>query len=81
MRIFIHYNKDGKILSVARVDHLAKNLEQPFVLADKNESVLQLKPDDPAAKLASHEIHDGYKVDVRKKKLTKKLKKKSKRRS
>ncbi|MBL7189113.1 MAG: hypothetical protein ISS70_22530 [Phycisphaerae bacterium] len=77
MRIFIHYNKDGRILSVARVDHLAENLEHPFMLTDDDESVLQLKPDDPAEKLASHQIHEGYKVDVKKKRL----KKKSKRRS
>ena len=69
MRTFIHYNKNGKVLSVAQIEVLAEGLEHPFVLTDETEEVLELKYDDPIAKQACHEIHDSYVVDIKKKKL------------
>jgi hypothetical protein len=72
MRIFIHYDQTGRILSVAQVESMAEGLEHPFLLADETEGVLELNPDDPAAKQACHEIHTGYVVEVANKRLKKK---------
>lgn len=72
MRTFVHYDKNGQILSVAQVERLVEGLAHPFVMSNKGEGVLELGADDPAARLEPHDLHDGYIVEVSKKRLKKK---------
>jgi hypothetical protein len=72
MRVFVHYDKEGQILSVVQVERMADDLEHPFTLTEEAQGVLELETDDPTAKQACHEIQADYAVDVVKKKLRKK---------
>jgi hypothetical protein len=72
MRIFVHYDKQGQIISVVQIESLGEGLEHPFLLDEKSGGVLELKADDPAASLPLLEIHEGFVVNVDSKKIERK---------
>ena len=72
MRTFIRYDERGEIISVLKAAIMPGGAEHPFQLTGAGEGVIELKGDDPVAALDSLEIHDGYTVDVKEKRLVKK---------
>ncbi len=71
MKIFVKYNNDGEILSVSKVDVMPEGLDQPYVL-DENEFVLVAPGKKEFVNLDAIQLHEGYKVDVKKARLVKK---------
>jgi hypothetical protein len=71
MRIFVLYNDQGEIQSVARVEALAEGVEHPFFVPDKTSAVLELKGSKWAG-IEAAELHDNYRVDTSKEKAVKK---------
>ena len=72
MRMLIHFDKQGQIISVAQAESLDEGLEHPFVLDAKGEGVLELAADNPLADLPGHAIFDDYVVNIKRKTLVKK---------
>jgi len=71
MRVFVKYNSTGDVLSVSRVEKMPPGM-QLYAERGPDEFVMELPPDAPQAKLELIELHEGHKVDVKKKKLIKK---------
>ena len=66
MRLFIHYNAAGDILSASKVEIMDESLVHPFGGTDNEESVLEVEPTDELKALDCHEICEQYTVDVKK---------------
>jgi hypothetical protein len=72
MRVFVKYNRDGEVLSVSKVEMMPQHLEQPFGTLEDGVQFIEVDAKPPATQLSALELHEGYKVDVKKKKLVKK---------
>ncbi len=72
MKIFVKYNNDGEILSVSKVDVMPEGLDQPYGLLGENEFVLVAPGKKEFVNLDAIQLHEGYKVDVKKARLVKK---------
>jgi hypothetical protein len=71
VRTFIHYDQNGEIVSVAKVEVMPEHLEHPFTLTEEAHGVLELDPEDPLAEKAGGELIGAYSVDVKSKRLRK----------
>ncbi len=71
MRIFIKYDQSGQILSVWKLDQLPEGEDQPFSNLADGESVVEVPDEGAIQKLELMQIHEGYRVDPKKKKLVK----------
>lgn len=68
-RVFIHHDGKGRILSVARVEGMAEDLEHPFLLGDETHGVLEVSEDHPALAEGTGTLPDTHQVDVSERKL------------
>lgn len=71
MRLFVKYGSTGEILSVAKVEFMPEEMPHPF---DDNQdaTVMEFPMDPDLEELDCAEIHDGYMVNVKTRKLRKK---------
>jgi len=72
MRLFIKYDTNGEILSVAKVDVMPEEMSHPFD-DDPDANVMEVPVNAEFEQLECATIHDNYVVDI----ITKKLKKSS----
>jgi hypothetical protein len=70
MRTFVKYNRDGVVLSVAKVRIMPAQLEHPFADLADGDGVLEVSG--PLADVDTAELHNGYQIDVKKQQLVKK---------
>jgi hypothetical protein len=71
MRLFVHFDRGGAILSVSKVEFMAPGLEHPHGALQEGDDVLELTPTAEQAALDVHELMERYSVDVKKRKLRK----------
>lgn len=71
VRLFVHFDRNGTILSVSKVAFMAPGLEHPHGALQDGEDVLELAPTAEQAALDVHEIMARYSIDVKKRKLRK----------
>ena len=64
LRIFVHHDKDGKIISIASVETIHDTLPHPFCLDDLQHGVIETSSDDPALAGGLQCAHDNGRVDV-----------------
>lgn len=69
MRMFAKFDKSGKILGTFRWKGVLEGFEHPYSNLAEGEFAIEVEPADAFAPLSCLEIHEKYKVDVRKKKL------------
>lgn len=72
MRIFVKYNKAGDILSVTNVDNLPSDIDHPYGAMNEDELVMEVSASEEFLRLDVLQIHELYRIDVKKKKLVKK---------
>lgn len=72
MRTFIHYDEDGKIISVVQTETLLEGLSHPFFLEDEKHGAAEVTEDAAAGKHDAAELIEGFKFDAAKSKLVKK---------
>jgi hypothetical protein len=60
-RIFVHHDKDGKILSIASVEIMQERLPHPYWLETPSQEVLA---DDPALANGLEHAYRDLRVDV-----------------
>lgn len=70
MRTFVKYNRDGAVLSVVRVQIMPAHVEQPFADLADGDAVLEVPS--PLVDVDAADLHNGYKIDVKKQQLVKK---------
>lgn len=70
MRLFIKYDSNGEILSVAKIEVMPEEMPYPFV-DDPEANVTEVPIDSKLEELDCSTIHDGYVVNVKTKKLKK----------
>ena len=71
MRLFVHFDRSGRILSASKVEFMAEGIDHPHGALAKGEDVLELTPTAEQAALDAHELLARYTVDVKKRKLRK----------
>ena len=71
-RLFVRFDKNGKVVSTMKVNVMDESLEHPFCFLEEGESALEIKASARYKSLQCHEICEQYMVDVKKKKLKKK---------
>jgi hypothetical protein len=71
MRLFVHFDPNGTILSVSKVEFMASGLKHPPGALQEGEDVLELVPTAEQAALDVHELMARYSVDLKKRKLRK----------
>jgi hypothetical protein len=69
VRLFVHYTKDGQIVSTTKATVLPEGLEHPYVDVGEDDAVLEVEPSAELERLAAHEIAEQYSVDVGAKQL------------
>lgn len=72
MRLFIHHDSKGNIISVSKAEVMDASLEHPYAGLGPGESVLEVKPTSELEALDCHEICERHLVDLKKLKLKKK---------
>jgi len=72
MRLYIKHDAKGNILSVAKANQSDDSHGHPFADVDENGGVLDVEEAGELTELECHDIHEQYKVDVKKKELKKK---------
>lgn len=72
MKLFIHFDKDGKILSVAKVHLIEHESHHPFVHAEKPDQVIEVAATRELKDLDAHEIAEQYLIDITSRVLRKK---------
>jgi hypothetical protein len=70
MKLFMHFNEDGQVISVAKVHGEEGAAQNPFFHAEQ-ERVLEIKATEELRALDAHEIAEQYVVDVKNKRLKK----------
>lgn len=71
MRLFVHFDRKGTVLSASKVDVLADGLDHPHGALGDGEDVLEVHPTPEQAALDAHELMARYAVDVKQRKLQK----------
>jgi hypothetical protein len=71
MRLFVHFDRGGTILSVSKVEFMAPGLEHPHGALQEGDDVLEQTPTAEQAALDVHELMEHYSVDLKKRKLRK----------
>lgn len=74
MRLFIHFDKQGKIISASKVEIMHHGLEHPHGALNAGEDVIEMKLSGEMAALDAHEFAEKYTVDIKKRKLQKRRK-------
>ncbi len=72
MKLFIHFDKDGQILSVAKVHLMEHEGHHPFIHAEKSEQVIEVAATRELKDLDAHEIAEQYMIDITSRVLRKK---------
>ena len=72
MRTFIHYDEDGKIISVVQTESLPEGLSHPFILEDEKHGAAEITDDAAVEKHTAAELIDEFKFDAAQRKLVKK---------
>jgi hypothetical protein len=72
MKLFIHFDERGQVLSVAKVHAAGGRTQNPFLHVGRQEQVLELELTEEFHALDAHEIAEQYAVDVKQRKLMKK---------
>jgi len=72
MKLFIHFDEQGQVLSVAKVHAAGERTQNPFLHVERQELVLELDLTEEFHALDAHEIAEQYMVDVKLRQLTKK---------
>jgi hypothetical protein len=71
VKLFVHFNEDGQVISVAKVHGEEAVAQNPF-LHTEQERVLEIKATEELRALDAHEIAEQYVVDVKERRLRKK---------
>ena len=71
MELFVRFDRNGKILSVAKVQQMHESLTHPFGGLEEGDDVLRLEPTEELAALDAHEIAAQYSVDMERRTLRK----------
>lgn len=71
MRLFVHCDKDGGILSVAKVEDASPGLH-PFMHVGEPDRAVEVSHTPEVERLDAHEIVEQYEVDLRSNRLRKK---------
>lgn len=72
MKLFVHHDEKGQVLSVAKVHAGTSPAQNPFVYVDSLEHVLEIEATKEVGALHAHEIAERYEVDMKKRNLRKK---------
>ncbi|MGH7600535.1 MAG: hypothetical protein ACREOI_29620 [bacterium] len=75
MRTFVTFDKKGNILSTCRLAFVPEEIEKPYLKLTEGESVMEIEPAGEFAELSCAEIHEHYKIDLKKKTLIRKKEK------
>lgn len=71
MRLFVHFDDKGQVLSAAKVHGTGGALENPFLHVERQDRVLEMAATEELQALDAHEIAEQYKVDMKRKTLRK----------
>jgi len=71
MKLFVHFDEEGRILSVARVHRTGDAPQNPYIHVERQEHVLEMDATEEFQALDAHEIAEQYKVDLKSKTLKK----------
>jgi hypothetical protein len=74
VRLFVHFNRRGTIISVSKVEFMNPDLVHPHAGLMEGDEVIELDLEDEHLPLDAHEIATQYLVDVKKRKLKKRRK-------
>ena len=74
MRVFVHFDRQGNIVSVSKVDWMHPDLAHPHGGLNQGDEVIEIDPEEKAISLDPHEIANQYSMDVKKYKLRKRRK-------
>jgi hypothetical protein len=74
VRLFIHFNQQGNIVSVSKVEFMQPDLVHPHGGLMEGDDVIEIDPEEEHISLDAHEIAEQYSVDVKKRKLRKRRK-------
>jgi hypothetical protein len=72
MKLFIHFDEDGQILSVAKVHAREDQQHHPFMHVANPDQVAEVELPPDMKDLNAHEIAGQYEVDPKSKRLKKK---------
>jgi len=64
MRLFIHFDEDGQILSVGKVHAMEHEEHNPFIHAEKPDRVIEVEAPPELQDLDAHEIAEQYVIDT-----------------
>jgi len=73
MKLFVHFDEEGRILSVARVHRTAGAPQNPYIHVERQEHVLEMDATEEFQALDAHEIAEQYMVDLKKQRLQRKV--------
>lgn len=71
LKLFIHFDEQGQVLSVAKVIAAGGAAPNPFMHVEQQELVLEMDATEEFEALHAHEIAEQYTVDVKSRKLRK----------
>lgn len=63
-RIFVHHDKDGRILSIASIETVPEGVPHPYWLEDPSHGVFEAQADDPAFANGLEHAHQNVRVDT-----------------
>lgn len=72
MKLFVHFDDEGRILSVARVHGTAGTPQNPYIHVEQQERVLEMDATEEFQALDAHEIAEQYMVDLKNERLQRK---------
>jgi hypothetical protein len=68
-RVFVHHDKNGKIISIASIETMHDRMAHPFWLDNSDHGVIETTSDDPALAGGLLQAHENARVDVAAKRL------------
>ena len=71
MKLFVHFDEQGRIVSVAKVHAAEGPALNPFLHLEQQERVLEMNATEELQALDAHEIAEQYAVDLPDRKLRK----------
>ncbi len=72
MRTFVTFDKHGNILATCRSAFMPEGIKQPYFEFNESQGVIEVEPASELENLSCVEIHENYRIDITKKKLTRK---------
>jgi hypothetical protein len=74
VRLFVHFDRRGTIISVSKVEFMNPDLVHPHAGLTEGDEVIELDPEEEHLPLDAHEIAEHYTVDMKTRKLRKRRK-------